>query len=153
MKFADYLGKEDILTSLAATAKDDVLSELATAISRRHPHLAQDEVLQVLLEREQLCSTGIGDGIAVPHGKLRMLDDLLLLCARSTTGVDFSALDGRPVQLFFVLLGPESANGLHLKMLARISRLLKDAEIQRDLLAAQDVEAMHSVIMQQDELI
>jgi PTS system nitrogen regulatory IIA component len=150
MKLADYLGKDDILPSLTATSRDDVLAELATALASRHPELMQEEVLQVLTEREQLGSTGIGDGIAIPHGKLHASGELVLLFARSTPGVAFGALDGRPVQLFFVLLAPQSAAGMHLKMLARISRILKDPAVRRDLVAATDVAAIFTTIMDQD---
>jgi len=107
-------------------------------------------VLGILLERERLGSTGIGDGIAIPHGKLRNLDQPLLAFGRSRRGVDFKALDGRPVKLFFLLIAPEEAIGLHLKMLARISRILKDPAVRTRLLDAPDVAAMLAVIQEQD---
>jgi len=151
MKLADYLGKEDILPCLIAATKDDVLAELSMALEQRHPSLAEEDVLLVLTERERLGSTGIGDGIAIPHGKLRHSGDLVLLFARSCAGVPFGSLDARPVQLFFVLLAPQNAAGLHLKMLARISRLLKDPVVRRDLIAAPDAETLYATIMLQDD--
>lgn len=150
MKLADYLTPENILSNLSATHKEDVLLELASSLVARHPDLVRAEVLKVLTEREQLGSTGIGDGIAIPHGKLRQIDDMVLLFARSCNGVAFGALDGRPVQLFFVLLAPQSATGLHLKMLARISRILKDLAVRRDLLVAEDAATLYAKIVQQD---
>ena len=143
--------KQDILPDLMATTKDDVLAELATSLAGRHPSLTKEDVLQVLHERERLGSTGIGDGIAIPHGKLRNSGNLMLLFARSCTGVAFGALDGRPVQLFFVLLAPQSAAGLHLKVLARISRILKDPAVRRELIMAQDTDALYTIIKQQDQ--
>ena len=151
MKLVDYLEKQDILPNLTAMTKDDVLAELATALAGRHSSLTAEEVLQVLHERELLGSTGIGDGIAIPHGKLRNSGNLMLLFARSCNGVAFGALDGRPVQLFFVLLAPQSAAGLHLKVLARISRMLKDPEVRRELIMAPDADALYTIIMQQDQ--
>jgi nitrogen PTS system EIIA component len=151
MKFADYLGIEDILPSLTAVTKDDVLAELATALVHRHPSLADEDVLQLLSERECLGSTGIGDGIAIPHGKLRHAEDLVLLFARSCDGVAFGALDARSVQLFFVLLAPQNAAGMHLKMLARISRLLKDPMVYHELVTAPDAESLYATIMLQDK--
>ncbi len=150
MKLADYLTLEDILPNLSSTNKEDVLLELASSLVARQPDLALEDVLQVLTEREQLGSTGIGDGIAIPHGKLRQIDDIVLLFARSCHGVAFGALDGRPVQLFFVLLAPQGAAGLHLKMLARISRLLIDQAVRRDLLEAEDAATLYAKIVHQD---
>lgn len=151
MKLADYLGKEDVLPNLAAATKEEALAELAVSLADRHPSLEREDVLQVLVERERLGSTGIGDGIAIPHGKLRTASELMLLFARSSAGVAFGALDGRPVQLFFVLLAPQSAAVLHLKMLARISRVLKDPAVRRDLIAAPDTDMLYQTIMQQDK--
>jgi PTS system nitrogen regulatory IIA component len=150
MKLADYLTLEDILPNLTSTNKEEVLLELASSLVARHPDLALEDVLQVLTEREQLGSTGIGDGIAIPHGKLRQIDEIVLLFARSCNGVAFGALDGRPAQLFFVLLAPQSAAGLHLKMLARISRILKDLAVRRDLLVAEDAATLYAKIVHQD---
>lgn len=151
MKLVDYLGKEDILPNLAAATKEEALAELAASFTNRYPSLESEDVLQVLVERERLGSTGIGDGIAIPHGKLRTTNDLMLLFARSPAGVAFGALDGRPVQLFFVLLAPQSAAVLHLKMLARISRVLNDPAVRHALIAAPDADILYQTIMQQDK--
>jgi PTS system nitrogen regulatory IIA component len=150
MKLTDYLTIEDILPHLASTNKEEVLVELTSALVARHPEFVHDEVLQVLTERERLGSTGIGDGIAIPHGKLRKSEKITLLFARSSQGVAYGALDGRPVQLFFVLLAPQSAAGMHLKMLARISRILKDQKVRHALVAAADVAALYTLISDQD---
>jgi len=150
MRIKGLLQPEDIIPSLAAETKDQVLGELATMVSERHPGLDRDELFRILQERERLGSTGIGDGIAIPHGKLKRLDQPLMAFGRSLTGVDFNALDGRPVKLFFLLIAPEEAAGVHLKMLARISRILKDPAVRKHLLEAPDSAAIYAAIQEQD---
>ncbi len=150
MKIIDVLQSADIIPDLSAENKDGVLRELAAKVEERHPGLIGDELLRVLQEREKLGSTGIGDGIAIPHGKLKQAKELMLVFGRSLRGVNFDALDGRKVNLFFLLVAPEEAVGIHLKMLARISRILKDPTVRRGLLDAPDSAAIYSVIREQD---
>jgi PTS system nitrogen regulatory IIA component len=150
MKIDGLLQPEDIIPSLAAETKDEVLLELAVKVEERHPLLNREKVYQVLQERERLGSTGIGDAIAIPHGKLKQATDLVLVFGRSSKGVDFNALDGRKVHIFFLLLAPEEAFGLHLKMLGRISRILKDPDVRMGLLDASDAMAIHGIIQEQD---
>ncbi len=150
MKIIEVLQPADIIPDLSAEKKDGVLRELAAKVEERHPGLICDELLKVLQEREKLGSTGIGDGIAIPHGKLKQVKELILVFGRSVRGVDFNALDGRKVNLFFLLVAPEEAVGIHLKMLARISRILKDPAVRRGLLDAPDSAAIYSVIREQD---
>ena len=150
MKIDGLLQPDDIITNLATETKDQVLLELSLKVEERHPLLKRETVYQVLQERERLGSTGIGDGVAIPHGKLRMAKDLVLVFGRSSRGVDFDALDGRKVHIFFLLLAPEEAFGFHLKMLGRISRILKDREVRKSLLDAPDAAAIHAIIQEQD---
>jgi PTS system nitrogen regulatory IIA component len=147
---AGLLQPEDIFPDLAAGTKEEVLAELAAGVAGHYPGLDRDKITAILLERERLGSTGIGDGIAIPHGKLGRLEQPVLAFGRSRKGVAFSALDGKPVKLFFLLLAPEEAAGIHLKMLARISRILKDPAVRARLLEAPDVAAMLAVIQEQD---
>jgi PTS system nitrogen regulatory IIA component len=151
MRIAELLQFEDVTPALSAESKEEVLGELASGIAARNPHLESEEVFRILLEREMLGSTGIGDGIAIPHGKLSKLERPVLSFGRSLNGVNFDALDGRKVFLFFLLLAPEGADGLHLKMLARISRILKDSAVRRELLAAPDAAAIVTILREQDE--
>ena len=105
----------------------------------------------MLLEREKLGSTGIGDGIAIPHGKLKGLDRLVISFGRSRQGIDFDAIDGKPVHIFFLLMAPESSTGQHLKALAKISRMLKDPDFRSDLMAAKSAEEIYRKIAEKDE--
>jgi PTS system nitrogen regulatory IIA component len=150
MKINGLLQPEDIIPSLVSETKDQLLLELAVKAEGRHPHLKRVEIFQVLQERERLGSTGIGDGIAIPHGKMKRTGDILLVFGRSIKGVDYDALDGRKVHLFFLLIAPEEAFGIHLKMLGRISRILKDPAVRKGLLEAPDATAIYGIIQEQD---
>jgi PTS system nitrogen regulatory IIA component len=150
MKINGLLQPEDILPDLAVETKDQALLALAVKLEERHPGMNRAEVYRVLQEREKLGSTGIGDGVAIPHGKLKQAKDLALVFGRSRKGVDFDALDGRKVHIFFLLIAPEEAFGIHLKMLGRISRILKDPAVRKGLLEAPDVTEIHRIIQEQD---
>ncbi|NPA24287.1 MAG: PTS sugar transporter subunit IIA [Deltaproteobacteria bacterium] len=151
MKITDYLTPELVFADLPPGEKDEILEALATRVAEVIPKLSRDRVLAVLKEREALGSTGIGGGIAIPHGKMAELDDIVILFARNREGVDFAAVDGRPVQLFFLLLAPESAAGTHLKILARISRMLKNQEFRLKLLEAPGADDLYALIREEDE--
>jgi len=116
-----------------------------------HPEIDADRLVEVLWERERLGSTAIGDGIAIPHGKLPGLREVLGAFGRHLQGVDFQSLDGRPTQLFFLLVAPEDSVGAHLKALARVSRLLKDRAFRARLLAAADQAELCRIIREEDE--
>jgi len=150
MKINGLLQLEDIVPDLVASTKEQVLLELATKVEERHHSLGREKIFQVLLERERLGSTGVGDGVAIPHGKLKGLAGIVLAFGRSIEGVDFNALDGKKSHIFFLLIAPEDAFGLHLKLLGRISRLLKDPAARKSLLEAADAAAIHSIIQEQD---
>lgn len=151
MKIVDLLNPAAIIADLGAGEKDAVLEELAGAAIKVDQGLDQTEVVRVLQERERLGSTGIGDGVAIPHGKLRTIDHLLLSFGRSANGVDFDSLDGKPAQLFFLLLAPEESVGVHLKTLARISKLLKSSAVRQRLLGATSGEELYRIIGEEEE--
>ena len=150
MKITDILVREASILDLSATAKDDVLGELAGALAAAETALDRDQLLEVLRERESLQSTGIGEGVAIPHGKVGGLDRLVATFARSTDGVDFESIDGQPTQLFFLLVVPEQSGGQHLKALARISRFFRDASFREKLLGAEDLDAIFRSIEEED---
>lgn len=151
MKISELLLPATVVSDLAATSKTGVLSELAALLVKVHPTLDYDQVLQVLQERETLGSTGIGEGVAIPHGKIRLLDHMLMCFGRHRDGVDFDSMDGRPAHLFFLLLAPEEAAGAHLKALARISKLLRSPGVTDRLLAAGDQAELYSIIIEVDD--
>jgi nitrogen PTS system EIIA component len=151
VKLTAILSPDQVLADLQGRTKRDVMEELCQNLSRHRPGLDPRELMEVLAERERLGSTGIGDGVAIPHGKLPNLDNLLLAFGRSKAGVDFDSLDGRPAHLFFMVVAPESSAGVHLKALARISRLLKSNVVRRELMQAGDAEEIYHLIETQDE--
>ena len=146
MLLTELLTADRIKVPLGSRTKNDVLRELVElAATRRHAN-AVDSMLAAVYEREQVLSTGIGGGVAIPHGKTPHVEQLILAAGVSPTAIDFDALDGQPVQLFFLLVGPESASGAHVKALSRISRLLRRDSLRADLLAAPSSEAFLDVI-------
>jgi PTS system nitrogen regulatory IIA component len=153
MKIADMLAPNAILANLMASGKREVLEELSQTVASAHPELSQAKVLATLLEREKLGSTGVGEGIAIPHGKLAGLPKIIVGFGRSAKGINFDAIDGRPVHILFLLLAPEDSPGTHLKALARISRLLKDVAFREKLMAAKDAAELMAVIQREDEAI
>ncbi len=151
MKILDILAKESIIPELSGKSKKQVLEELIDALLINRPHLDRDRLMTVLLERERLGSTGIGDGIAIPHGKMKDLDQLALSFGRSSQGVDFESMDGKPVHLFFLLVAPENCAGIHLRALAKIARLLKNGTVRKRLGNVKGREEVYSVIQMEDE--
>jgi len=153
MKIREILSPNTMVSHLQARVKKDVLVELAKALTQQHPEMDQDAVVDVLLERERLGTTGIGEGIAIPHGKMKDIKELVISFGRSEKGVDFQSMDNRPAHLFFLLLAPENSAGAHLKALAKISRMLKDKTFCQELMAAETVEEMYQIIARADERI
>lgn len=147
MKVVEFLRRDAVLAELTAARKVEVIHELAAAVAASEG-VSADEVAKVLLARERLGSTGIGDGVAIPHGTLPSLKRLTAAFGRSIEGVNFDAIDGKPTHLFFVLLTPESAVGL--QALARVSRLMRDADFRQRLLAASDAADIYSVLKEGD---
>jgi PTS system nitrogen regulatory IIA component len=144
MKIAEFLREDLILPDVQSTDKAGVLRELSAPIARAHG-LDAGRLTEVLLEREKLGSTGVGEGVAIPHGKLPGVQNLLAAFGRSRRGIDFAAIDGKPTYLFFVLFAPENSAGIHLKALARISRLFKSAPFRQsitDATSASDIRAL-----------
>jgi PTS system nitrogen regulatory IIA component len=131
--------------------KTSAIEEMAAWLASCYPQLDSKKVLDVLLERERISTTAIGEGVAIPHGKLAGVDRVLGVFARSPRGVDFASLDGEPTHLFFALIAPENAAADHLKALARISRLLKDDAFRRRLNEAQTQQELYAIIAEEDE--
>jgi nitrogen PTS system EIIA component len=151
MKIVEMLQRELVHEDLKARNKRDVLAELAGVFAKGKIKIDPDPILQILLERERLGSTGIGDGIAIPHGKIPGLDEMLVSFGRSREGIAFEAMDGKPVHLFFLLIAPENSAGQHLKVLAKISRMLKDPAFRKNLLDAKTHEDLFRLIAEKDD--
>ncbi len=148
MELADLISPETVFADLKATSKKQALQELARRAAER-TGCAERSIFDVLLERERLGTTGVGHGIAIPHGKLSELPNITGFFARLENAVDFDSMDNQPVDLIFVLLAPESAGAEHLKALARISRTLRDQEICDKLRGTNNSEALFAVLTEE----
>lgn len=150
MKILDVLPKEAISPDLTSRDKKGIIEELVSAVTRI-ASVNREDLVRVLMDRERLGSTGIGGGIGIPHGKLKGLESLILSFGLSRKGVDFESMDGRPTHIFFLLITPENSTGLHLKLLARISKLLKNDLFKAKLLNAADRDEIFDAIREEDD--
>jgi PTS system nitrogen regulatory IIA component len=150
MKITEILSPELVLPDLRGRNKPEVLRELAACLSLKYRDLDAETLAAVLAERERLGSTAIGDGIAIPHGKIAGVNRILGVFGRHLKGVDFESLDGRPTHLFFLLVAPEDSTSLHLKALARVSRLFKDNSFRDQLIKARDGAEIYRLIVDED---
>ena len=150
MKIAEFLSPQAVVSALAARTKAQALQELCDSLARAHPTLDARKLMDVLQDREKLGSTGIGEGVAIPHGKLQGLPQLLASFGVSREGIDFEAIDGKPTHLFFALVAPENSAGVHLKALARISRLFKSPTFRAAILQAREPAQIYELIAQED---
>ena len=145
MPLLDFLAPAAVIPALRASSKKQALQELAE-VAARLTGLEERTSYEVLLQRERLGSTGIGDGVAIPHAKLAKLDSIFGLVARLDKPMDFEALDGQPVDLMFVLLAPEEAGADHLKALARIARVVREPGMSDRIRATRDAEALYALL-------
>jgi PTS system nitrogen regulatory IIA component len=150
MRILDVINKEIINVDLKAKDKKGVLDELTAPIAEL-VGTPRSELVKVLLDRERLGSTGIGGGIGIPHGKFKTLESLILGFGLSRKGIDFESMDGRPTHIFFLLLTPENSAGLHLKLLARISRMLKSDDFKERLMRAEHPEDVLAIVKEEDD--
>ena len=150
MKIMDILIRDAVILDLGVRGKRDVLAEMAAALAKVEPQIEADRLLEVLEEREALQSTGIGEGVAIPHGKLAGLDRLVASFARSREGIDFDSIDGQPTYHFFLLVVPEHSGGQYLKALARISRFFRDSDFRQKLADAESLEDAVRTIEEED---
>lgn len=151
MKITDFLTPDRVIADLTEKEKSAVLKEMAGQLADTESGLDPAQILKVLQDREKISTTAIGEGVAIPHGKLPNVQKVSALFARSLQGVDFASLDGEPTTLFFTLIAPQDAAADHLKALARISRLLKDPDLRRRLLAAATKQELYNIIAVEDQ--
>ena len=150
MKITDLLKETTIIPDLKSRDKKSVLEELVAPVADII-NISHEELVRVLMDRERLGSTGIGDGIGIPHGKLKGIDSLVIGFGMSKNGVDFESIDNRPTHLFFLIITPEESTGLHLKLLAQISKLLKNESFREKLMNAADKNEIFNIIKEEDE--
>jgi nitrogen PTS system EIIA component len=153
LKIVDFLSPDAVIPALAGASKGGVLSEMAGFVAARlvPPNTIDAQVLyQVLEEREQLASTAIGDGIAIPHAKLDSIDHLIGVLGRSVSGLAFDSIDGKPTHIVFMLVAPANSAGIHLKALARLSRLFRDPDFRQRLIQSPDGVTMYRTIAEED---
>ena len=152
MNIVDMLKTEFVIEELKSKTRREVLTELSKLFLRGNVEVDYDVMVEVLLEREKLGSTGIGDGIAIPHGKLAGLENLMVSFGISKDGIEFDSMDGKPVHIFFLLMAPENSAGQHLKALAKISRMLKDSSFRTNLMKAESAEDLYRIIAEKDKV-
>jgi nitrogen PTS system EIIA component len=145
MPTPELVSPNAIIPALKVNGKKQALQEIAAKAATLTGQ-SDRAILEILLQREKLGSTGVGNGVAIPHGKLAKLGQVFGLFARLERPVDFEALDGQPVDLIFLLLAPEGAGADHLKALARVARLLRDPEVARKLRNSRDADALYAVL-------
>jgi PTS system nitrogen regulatory IIA component len=146
MLLSELLEPAAVTARLKATTKRDAVAELVALLEDAHGIDSQGEILDRVLRREAMMSTGIGNGVAIPHGKARAVDRMMAACGVSSSGVEFEASDGEPARLFILLVSPESVGTPHVKVLANISRLLKEETVRKSLREAESADAFLAVI-------
>ncbi len=151
MMLADVLREENIITDLKSRGKEEVLGEMVDDISRMVAPIDTETVLKALLDREKLGTTGIGHGVAIPHGKIKGLAELKVFFGRSRKGVNYSSMDNLPVHLVFLILAPENSAAAHLKVLASISHLLKSQDFRMKLMDAVDRSDIYRIITEAEK--
>jgi PTS system nitrogen regulatory IIA component len=151
MKIMDYLNEEWVIPDLKGTDKASVLKELSSVLVKPCQVTSVEELLQVLLDRERLGSTGIGEGIAIPHGRLKKLRNFFISFGRSLKGVDFDSIDRKLSQLFFLVMAPENSAVDNLKLLSRMVTLLKEPSFKKRLMEAPSRKELFQIISEEDE--
>jgi len=150
MRLSEILAIDNIIPELRAKDKKGVLGELAEVIANYDANIDKGLLVKVLIEREHLGSTGIGDGVAIPHGKLSSVKQPIVSFGRSKKGLDFDSMDGQPAFLFFLLLAPENSSGVHLQVLTKIARILKSSTFRKALMQVESREEIYQTIIQTD---
>ncbi len=151
MKLMDFIVKDAVVVNLQGKEKKDVLEEMVNALVKSKKISNKEKVVKILLDREELGSTGIGQGVGIPHGKTDEVDNVVIAFGSSKQGVEFESLDGELVYLVFLLLAPVESTGAHLKALAKISRILKDKHFRQSLRDAKDAAEAIKIIKEEDE--
>ena len=150
MKISDFLSAENIISDLKSDEKEDAIKDVAHLLHENKVVSNYDALVEALFERESLGTTGIGRNVAIPHAKIKEIDKLVTAFARSKTGVDFDSQDGKPVHFIFLLIAPVNSGSLHLKALARISKLMQKEDLKEKLLTAKSSSELYAVLDEED---
>ena len=150
MKITDILKKEFIIDNLVSADKASVLEELSFFLKSKGLVSDKENLLNALMEREKLGSTGIGENVAIPHAKSSEIGQIITIFGRSIKGVEFDSLDKKPVHFIYLVLAPAKSSGQHLKVLARISRLLKNKSLRETIISATETNQIYSIIADED---
>lgn len=150
MKISDVLERKAIITNLESRSKPDVIRELAEKLSSVYPNINDEKLIEVLLEREKLCSTAVDSGVAIPHAKLSGVSDIVAGFGRSAKGIDFDSLDAKLTHLFIILVAPENSIGSHIQLLARISKIFKNPELRGKLMNLESQDEIYDSIITED---
>ena len=150
MKIDEILKKESVIADLAGKNKLEVIKEMTACLKQNNTIKDDQALFATLMEREKLGSTGIGENVAIPHGKSDELTQIITVFARSLGGVDFESLDQKPVHFVCMVIAPAHSTGQHLKALARISRLFKNQALREGILKAEDSNAIYSILLEED---
>ncbi|MCX7966656.1 MAG: PTS sugar transporter subunit IIA [Syntrophorhabdaceae bacterium] len=153
MNLEEILSESCVISNLKASNKKDAIYEMCESLKKAGLIENVQEVVDVILEREKLGSTGIGEGIAIPHGKMKGIKNILCAFGKSEKGIDFDSIDKKPVYIIVLLLAPEGSASMHLKMLSRISKILRDTSIRNRLLELKDARDIYSYVLEEDRKI
>ena len=150
MKISDILKKEHVIKELNSCDKKNVFDELSSFLEDEGEITSKENLLTALIEREKLGSTGIGENVAIPHAKISEIDKIITVFGRSKNGVEFESLDQKPVNFIFLVIAPENSTSQHLKALARISRLFKNASLRESVLRTNEADQIYSILVDED---
>jgi len=153
MRIEDILLENCVISEIQSKTKKDVLNELIGVLKEANLISSVQDALRVIEEREKFGSTGIGDGVAIPHGKMKGIDTVLCVFGRSLDGIDFDAVDKKPVHLFFLIIAPENSVSIHLKLLSRITKILRDSLFRKKLMELKSAHEIYLHIIEEDKKI
>jgi PTS system nitrogen regulatory IIA component len=150
MKISDVLERKTVIPNLQSRSKPDVIRELAENLASAHPNINDEKLIEVLMERERLCSTAVDSGVAIPHAKLSGISGIIAGFGRSMEGIDYDSLDAKLTHLFIILVAPETSIGAHIQLLARISRIFKNPELRARLMTLETQDEIYDSIIMED---
>ena len=151
MKLADFLEVKTVIPKLKSNTKQDVIKEIADNISHFHPNINNERLIEALFDREKLCSTALDSGVAVPHAKISGIAEIIIGFGRSREGIAFESLDKKPTNFFITLIAPEDASGIHIELLARISKMFRNQDLRSKLMICNSEEEIFQTITSEDE--